>query len=99
MKETLLDHSVGKKQPLFPSFIFVQLLSTSDAIHSFSQTNKEVETVIKNLSTKKSPGSDGFTSEFFQTYQEELTSVFSNSSQKLKRRGHSQTVFKRSALP
>ena len=46
-------------------------------------TSNDIETVIKIFPTNKSPGPDVFTSEFYQTFRGELTSIFLKHFQKI----------------
>ena len=58
----------------------------------------EIEAVIKKLLAHKSPGLDGFTGEFYQTFKEELTPILLKQLQKFQEEGRFTNLFYQASI-
>ena len=79
--------NLEKMDKLFQKYNFPKL--NQEEIENLNRpiTSTEIETVIRNLPTNKSPGPDGFTADFYQKFREEITPILLKVFQKIAEEG------------
>ena len=93
-----MDH-LQEMDRFLEKFNLLRLNQEEIGIMNNSIISTEVEAVIKNIPEKKSPGSYGFTEEFYQTFREELMPILLKLFQTTEWKKHFQTHSMRTPSP
>ena len=80
-------NNLEKMERFLEKFNLLTLKQEEIEIISNPTASTEIEAVIKNLPNNKSPGPDGFTGEFYQTFREELMPILLKFFQKITEEG------------
>ena len=72
---------------IFRKITGIKIKSGTDKPPNNSITPKEIEAVLKSLSTKNISGQDGFTAEFYQITKEHMIPIFLKIFHKIEREG------------
>ena len=86
-----MDH-LGEMEKFLEVYVLPRLNQEEIETKNRPITSNEVKLVIK-LPTKKSPGTGGFTGEFYKKFKEELTPILLKPFQKIAEKGTLQNSF------
>ena len=84
---TQIQRIMEEMDKFLEKYNFPKLNQEEIEYHNRHITSTDIETVIRNLPAHKSPGSDGFTAEFYQKFKEELTPILLKLFQKVAEEG------------
>ena len=79
--------NVEEMDRFLEKFNLLRLIQEEIEIMNISITSTEIDAVIRSPPKNKSPGPDGFTGEFYQTFRQELMSILLKLFQKIAEEG------------